>query len=146
MFQGDSGGPLVIRSGNNFVLIGVVSFVSSAGCASGRPSGYARVTSFRAWIQNNSGVQNALEADVSVLMNMNINAVHPEQKKKCHCARHVLQTNTEKYLLQQDVEVVLFCVKISAKKILIKSTIKTGCIPNLISMIMAHVLNKSVTP
>ena len=56
MFQGDSGGPLVVTSGNNFILIGVVNFVSSAGCAAGHPAGYARVTSFRAWIQNNSGV------------------------------------------------------------------------------------------
>jgi len=56
MFQGDSGGPLAIRNGTNFLLIGVVNFVSSAGCASGRPSGYARVTSFRNWIRNNSGI------------------------------------------------------------------------------------------
>jgi len=56
MFQGDSGGPLAIRNGNNFLLIGVVNFVSSAGCAFGHPAGFARVSSFRNWIQNNSGV------------------------------------------------------------------------------------------
>jgi secreted trypsin-like serine protease len=55
-FQGDSGGALVIQSGGAYTQIGVVSFVSSAGCASGRPSGYARVTSFLDWIQTNSGV------------------------------------------------------------------------------------------
>jgi secreted trypsin-like serine protease len=56
MFQGDSGGPLVVGTLPNFMLIGVVSFISSAGCASGRPSGYARVISFRNWIRNNTGV------------------------------------------------------------------------------------------
>jgi len=57
MFQGDSGGPLVIRNSNGtFTLIGVASFVSSAGCASGHPSGYARVTSFRGWIQLITGL------------------------------------------------------------------------------------------
>jgi len=59
MFQGDSGGPLVVRNGNgNFTLIGVVSFVSSAGCAVGHPSGYARVTSFLTWIRNNTNITN----------------------------------------------------------------------------------------
>jgi len=56
MFQGDSGGALVIRSGNTITQIGVVSFVSSAGCASGNPSGYARVTSFRNWIRQHTGL------------------------------------------------------------------------------------------
>jgi len=56
MFQGDSGGPLVIRNGNNFLLIGVVNFVSSRGCVVGLPSGYARVSSFRNWILNNTGI------------------------------------------------------------------------------------------
>jgi len=56
MFQGDSGGALVVQSGGTYTQIGVVSFVSSLGCASGYPSGYARVTSFRDWIQQNAGV------------------------------------------------------------------------------------------
>lgn len=46
--SGDSGGPLT--SDNQ--LVGVVSFVSSAGCSSGAPSGYARVSSFRDWIDS----------------------------------------------------------------------------------------------
>jgi len=54
MFQGDSGGALVVGSGNNYTQIGVVSFVASAGCASGAPSGYARVTSFVDWIRANT--------------------------------------------------------------------------------------------
>ena len=55
MFQGDSGGPLVIRHSNCFQLIGIVSFVSGRGCAVGDPSGYARVTSFRSWIESHTG-------------------------------------------------------------------------------------------
>jgi len=54
--NGDSGGALVVQSGSSYTQIGVVSFVSSAGCASGYPSGYARVTSFVDWIQTNSGL------------------------------------------------------------------------------------------
>jgi len=54
MFQGDSGGALVIDNGDSFTQIGVVSFVSTAGCASGFPSGYARVTSFRSWIRTHT--------------------------------------------------------------------------------------------
>lgn len=50
--QGDSGGPLSYNSTNGNVLAGVVSFVSSSGCDSGAPSGYARVSSFRDWIEN----------------------------------------------------------------------------------------------
>jgi len=56
MFQGDSGGALVVPSSGGFTQIGVVSFVSSAGCASGYPSGYARVTSFVDWIRSNTGL------------------------------------------------------------------------------------------
>ncbi|XP_063234615.1 brachyurin-like [Bacillus rossius redtenbacheri] len=54
--QGDSGGPLVISAGGAYLQIGVVSFVSSFGCASGSPSGYARVTAFLGWISANTGI------------------------------------------------------------------------------------------
>nr|CAD7429468.1 unnamed protein product [Timema monikensis] len=52
--NGDSGGPLIMRNGGQLVQIGVVSFVSSKGCASGYPAGYARVSSFYQWIMINS--------------------------------------------------------------------------------------------
>ncbi|ALC43174.1 CG10477 [Drosophila busckii] len=52
--NGDSGGPLVLISDNK--LIGVTSFVSSAGCESGAPAGFTRVTSYLDWINANSGV------------------------------------------------------------------------------------------
>ncbi|XP_043648376.1 serine protease 1 [Drosophila teissieri] len=52
--NGDSGGPLVLNS--NGKLIGVTSFVSSAGCESGAPAGFTRVTSYLDWIKENSGV------------------------------------------------------------------------------------------
>lgn len=48
--QGDSGGPLVMLNGTT-TLVGVTSFGSSAGCESGAPSAYARVSSFRSWIE-----------------------------------------------------------------------------------------------
>lgn len=51
--QGDSGGPLAYTESNNTYLVGVTSFISSRGCDSGAPSGYARVTSFLSWIETN---------------------------------------------------------------------------------------------
>lgn len=51
--SGDSGGPLTAVSGNQHYLVGVVSFVVRNQCDSGRPSGYARVTSFTNWINTN---------------------------------------------------------------------------------------------
>ena len=56
MLQGDSGGPLVLQNGNSYTQIGIVSFVSDAGCASGYPSGYVRVTSYLSWIGTYAGV------------------------------------------------------------------------------------------
>ncbi|XP_030386347.1 serine protease 3-like [Scaptodrosophila lebanonensis] len=52
--SGDSGGPLTLASDGK--LIGVTSFVSSAGCESGAPAGFTRVTSYLDWIKENSGV------------------------------------------------------------------------------------------
>ncbi|XP_059491203.1 brachyurin-like isoform X2 [Neocloeon triangulifer] len=55
--NGDSGGPLVYTEADGVkTQLGVVSFVSSTGCASGNPSGYARVTSFLNWISTNTGI------------------------------------------------------------------------------------------
>ncbi|XP_058815081.1 collagenase-like [Topomyia yanbarensis] len=54
--QGDSGGPLTIQEGGASTQIGVVSFVSSAGCTSGHPSGYVRTTHFRNWINQQTGI------------------------------------------------------------------------------------------
>ncbi|KAK7865648.1 hypothetical protein R5R35_006905 [Gryllus longicercus] len=52
--NGDSGGPLIdLQSGKQ---IGIASFVSSAGCQSGSPNGFVRVTSFAAWISQNTGI------------------------------------------------------------------------------------------
>ncbi|XP_052846464.1 serine protease 1 [Drosophila gunungcola] len=52
--NGDSGGPLVLATDK--ILIGVTSFVSSAGCQSGAPAGFTRVTSYLDWIKSNSGI------------------------------------------------------------------------------------------
>jgi secreted trypsin-like serine protease len=51
--RGDSGGPLTIQSRGQLVQVGVVSFGSSQGCEAGIPDGYARVTSFRQWVEDN---------------------------------------------------------------------------------------------
>ncbi|XP_013114931.2 serine protease 1 [Stomoxys calcitrans] len=52
--QGDSGGPLVTVHNN--LLIGITSFVSSAGCQSGAPAGFVRVTRYLEWIKANTGI------------------------------------------------------------------------------------------
>ncbi|CAH2248029.1 jg12739 [Pararge aegeria aegeria] len=48
--RGDSGGPLIVYIKHYKVLIGVTSFGARAGCESGYPAAYSRVTSFIAWI------------------------------------------------------------------------------------------------
>ncbi|XP_055529535.1 collagenase-like [Wyeomyia smithii] len=55
--QGDSGGPLVVKENDNYVQIGIVSFVSNRGCSTGDPSGYIRTASFLPWIAQQIGVQ-----------------------------------------------------------------------------------------
>lgn len=52
----DSGGPLVIKDGKLVVQIGIVSFVSSRGCAKGDPSGYTRVSKYLSWISKTTGI------------------------------------------------------------------------------------------
>ncbi|EAT40039.1 AAEL008217-PA, partial [Aedes aegypti] len=54
--NGDSGGPLTVQEDGESLQVGIVSFGSSAGCAIGRPSVYARVTHFLDWILENSDV------------------------------------------------------------------------------------------
>ena len=54
--QGDSGGPGAWNNHGEWIQLGIVSFVSSKGCAHGHPSGFTRVTSYLRWISQNSGV------------------------------------------------------------------------------------------
>jgi secreted trypsin-like serine protease len=54
--HGDSGGPAVINTDTNPVHVGIISFVSTMGCESGRPNGYTRTAHYRNWIKANSGV------------------------------------------------------------------------------------------
>ncbi|KAK3919487.1 Collagenase [Frankliniella fusca] len=54
--MGDSGAPLVVNEGGIFVHIGILSFVSAAGCTEGHPAGYTRITSYLRWIQNATGI------------------------------------------------------------------------------------------
>ncbi|XP_030567835.1 serine protease 1-like [Drosophila novamexicana] len=52
--SGDSGGPLVTHDGNK--LVGVTNFVPAAGCQSGGPAGFARVTYHLDWIRDHTGI------------------------------------------------------------------------------------------
>ncbi|XP_028671472.2 serine protease 27-like [Erpetoichthys calabaricus] len=64
--QGDSGGPLVCQSSTNgsWILAGIVSF--SDGCAkAGKPTVYARASSFTVWIQKMTNVTTILEYQTS---------------------------------------------------------------------------------
>ncbi|XP_053686950.1 collagenase-like [Sabethes cyaneus] len=52
--HGDSGGPLVLEQ--DHTLVGVVSFGTLLGCERGLPVVYARVTEFRDWIKEKTGI------------------------------------------------------------------------------------------
>ncbi|KFB47110.1 AGAP006674-PA-like protein [Anopheles sinensis] len=52
--NGDSGGPLAVQDGGNSLEVGIASFVSAAGCASGAPSVFVRISFFRDFIEQNS--------------------------------------------------------------------------------------------
>jgi len=52
--SGDSGGPLTLA---DKTLVGVTSFVSTRGCASGDPAGFVRVSLYLDWISQNTGIQ-----------------------------------------------------------------------------------------
>ncbi|XP_059479434.1 brachyurin-like [Neocloeon triangulifer] len=55
--NGDSGGPLVITEADGEVTeIGIVSFGSSAGCESGAPAAFTRVSEYLPWLETNAGV------------------------------------------------------------------------------------------
>ncbi|XP_077286470.1 collagenase-like [Arctopsyche grandis] len=55
--SGDSGGPLIVSDSDGGVTqIGVVSFVSGAGCDSGGASGYVRIGHFLNWVNENTGI------------------------------------------------------------------------------------------
>lgn len=83
--QGDSGGPLVVPDGNGgYIQTGVVSF--GYGCAAPNfPGIYARVTSFRSWIDRYIGAQQApqpidpvqVEADWTLIVSENFESTFP---------------------------------------------------------------------
>ncbi|XP_059486759.1 brachyurin-like [Neocloeon triangulifer] len=55
--NGDSGGPLVITESDGLPTeVGIVSFGSSAGCESGAPAAFARVTEYLDWLETNAGI------------------------------------------------------------------------------------------
>ncbi|XP_049802175.1 brachyurin-like isoform X3 [Schistocerca nitens] len=54
--NGDSGGALVVGSQGSYTQIGIVSWGSGNGCASGDPAGFTRVTYFLDWISSTAGI------------------------------------------------------------------------------------------
>ncbi|XP_059479415.1 brachyurin-like [Neocloeon triangulifer] len=55
--NGDSGGPLVVQEVDGiYTEIGIVSFGSSAGCESGYPAAFTRVSEYLPWLETNAGV------------------------------------------------------------------------------------------
>lgn len=50
--QGDNGDPLSIGD----IQVGIYSFFSAFGCATGRPTGYTRLTHYRDWIRETTGI------------------------------------------------------------------------------------------
>uniref|UniRef100_A0A182JBJ0 Uncharacterized protein n=1 Tax=Anopheles atroparvus TaxID=41427 RepID=A0A182JBJ0_ANOAO len=52
--NGDSGGPLTVQDNGNSLEVGIASFVSAQGCASGIPSVWVRVSFYRDFIEQNS--------------------------------------------------------------------------------------------
>lgn len=49
--NGDTGGPLILNENNKQIQIGIVSFISSAGCSIGNPAGFIRTASYLNWIE-----------------------------------------------------------------------------------------------
>lgn len=52
----DNGGPLYITEASGNTLIGIQSFISSAGCTAGHPAGFVRVSSYITWISQQAGI------------------------------------------------------------------------------------------
>uniref|UniRef100_A0A182QHD0 Peptidase S1 domain-containing protein n=1 Tax=Anopheles farauti TaxID=69004 RepID=A0A182QHD0_9DIPT len=52
--NGDSGGPLTVQDNGSSLEVGIASFVSAQGCASGIPSVWVRVSFYRDFIEQNS--------------------------------------------------------------------------------------------
>ncbi|KAJ8942809.1 hypothetical protein NQ318_022823 [Aromia moschata] len=50
--NGDGGSPLTVKN----KLVGITSFISSQGCEAGSPTGYTRVSFYRRWIRQTTGV------------------------------------------------------------------------------------------
>jgi secreted trypsin-like serine protease len=56
MLQYDEGGPLVIYRFWAWVQVGILTRVSPAGCTAGVPAVYTRLSSYRTWILETTGL------------------------------------------------------------------------------------------
>jgi secreted trypsin-like serine protease len=55
--QGDSGGALIYEAPKNtWTQIGIVSFGAGAGCTTGYPDAFTRVSSYLGWISDNTNI------------------------------------------------------------------------------------------
>lgn len=54
--SGDSGGPLAVWEGDAWTQVGVVAFVSAAGCGLGHPNGFMRTSHFTTWVNQQTGL------------------------------------------------------------------------------------------
>ncbi|XP_055600412.1 collagenase-like [Uranotaenia lowii] len=77
---GDSGGPLTIQENGTSLQIGVASFVSSNGCSSGRPAGYARISYYVEWINGITSSGQRLGASILSVMGLLIVHVHSRNR------------------------------------------------------------------
>lgn len=55
--DGDDGGPFMIMQDNDIVQVGIASFGYVAGCETGHPYVYTKLTEYLSWIEQNSDVQ-----------------------------------------------------------------------------------------
>ncbi|XP_036944129.1 chymotrypsin-like protease CTRL-1 [Acanthopagrus latus] len=75
---GDGGGPLVWKNGDTWVQVGVMSFISAAGCGLANvPSGYTRVSQYQTWITshiatNPPGFSGAAQLSAPLLMSVSL--------------------------------------------------------------------------
>jgi secreted trypsin-like serine protease len=57
LLQGDGGGPLVYKESDGaYTQVGIVSFISTAGCEQGYPAGFTRVNCYLRWIDDITGI------------------------------------------------------------------------------------------
>lgn len=47
----------MVNDKNQYIQVGIVSFVAKSGCSAGLPSGYTRVSAYTSWIAQQTGIK-----------------------------------------------------------------------------------------